>query len=124
MQTNLVPFKNAHFLCTSFAPLTSPANKEYRKFSVLDLAQQMISKDNFCIKVDPLNPGDAREGIEKIIASISFNVPCSNVCRKNEMKTNIPIRKEVGLGISKGKQASAAYSFHDLEGLFFLMTAN
>ncbi|CAD7948636.1 unnamed protein product [Amoebophrya sp. A25] len=72
MQTNLVPFKNAHFLCSSFAPLTSPANKEYRKFSVLDLAQQMISKDNFCIKCDPLNPGDAREGILKARFLASF----------------------------------------------------
>lgn len=44
LQTNLVPFKNAHFLCTSFAPLTSPSNKEYRKPSILDLVQQMISR--------------------------------------------------------------------------------
>lgn len=66
MQTNLVPFKNAHFLINSFAPLTATTNERYRKAgSVLDLAQQMISKDNVTVKCDPLNPGDPREGIIK-----------------------------------------------------------
>lgn len=65
MQTNLVPFKNAHFLINSFAPLTAETNARYRKMSVLDLTQQMISKDNVTVKCDPLNPGDPREGIIK-----------------------------------------------------------
>jgi len=65
MQTNLVPFKNAHFLINSFAPLTADTNARYRKMSVLDLTQQMVSKDNVTVKCDPLNPGDPREGIIK-----------------------------------------------------------
>mmetsp|Transcript_9241 Transcript_9241/g.20642 ORF Transcript_9241/g.20642 Transcript_9241/m.20642 type:complete len:511 (+) Transcript_9241:60-1592(+) len=64
MQTNIVPFRNAHFLISGFAPLTAPGSQKYRKFSVLDLAQQMISKDNVTVKCDPLNPGDRRKGIE------------------------------------------------------------
>jgi len=63
MQTNLVPFKNAHFLISGFAPLTAETSKQFRKTSVLDLSQQMFSKDNVCVKCDPLNPGDLREGI-------------------------------------------------------------
>jgi len=65
MQTNLVPFKNAHFLINSFAPLTAQTNERYRAKSVLDLTQQMISKENVTVKCDPLNPGDPREGIIK-----------------------------------------------------------
>jgi len=65
MQTNLVPFKNAHFLINSFAPLTAQSGENYRNRSVLDLTQQMISKDNVTVKCDPLNPGDPREGIIK-----------------------------------------------------------
>lgn len=61
MHSNLVPFKNAHFLITGFAPLTSPAAQKYRKSSTLDLAQQMISKDNVTVTCDPLNPGDPKE---------------------------------------------------------------
>jgi tubulin beta len=61
MHSNLVPFKNAHFLVTGFAPLTSPAANKYRKPSTLDLAQQMISKDNVTVTCDPLNPGDPKE---------------------------------------------------------------
>mmetsp|Transcript_51033 Transcript_51033/g.114880 ORF Transcript_51033/g.114880 Transcript_51033/m.114880 type:complete len:511 (+) Transcript_51033:132-1664(+) len=64
MQTNLVPFRNAHFLISGFAPLTAPTGQKYRKMSVQDMAQQMISKDNVTVKCDPLNPGDKREGIE------------------------------------------------------------
>eukprot|EP00747_Dinoflagellata_sp_TGD_P164546 gnl/TRDRNA2_/TRDRNA2_184622_c0_seq1.p1 gnl/TRDRNA2_/TRDRNA2_184622_c0~~gnl/TRDRNA2_/TRDRNA2_184622_c0_seq1.p1 ORF type:complete len:539 (+),score=91.43 gnl/TRDRNA2_/TRDRNA2_184622_c0_seq1:75-1619(+) len=65
MQTNLVPFKNAHFLISSFAPLTAASSGKYRRTTVLDLAQQLISKDNVTVKCDPLNPGDPREGILK-----------------------------------------------------------
>ena len=60
---NLVPFKNAHFLCTSFAPLTSPASLAFRKVNILDLVQQMVSKQSMTIKCNPLNPGDPRENI-------------------------------------------------------------
>lgn len=63
LQTNLVPFKNAHFLISGFAPLTATSSKHYRKISVLDLAQQMFSKDNVTVQCDPLNPGDPREEI-------------------------------------------------------------
>lgn len=72
LQTNLVPFKNAHFLISSVAPLTAETSKKYRKTGcVLDLAQQMISKDNVTVKCDPLNPGDQFHGIMKarILAS-------------------------------------------------------
>jgi len=72
LQTNLVPFKNAHFLTSAFAPLTAQGTKKYRKSgSVVDLALQMISKDNVTVKCDPLNPGDPREGIlrSRFIAS-------------------------------------------------------
>jgi len=61
MHSNLVPMKNAHFLITGFAPLTSPAAQKYRQPSTLDLAQQMISKDNVTVTCDPLNPGDPKE---------------------------------------------------------------
>eukprot|EP00930_Biecheleria_cincta_P077372 TRINITY_DN64653_c0_g1_i1.p1 TRINITY_DN64653_c0_g1~~TRINITY_DN64653_c0_g1_i1.p1 ORF type:complete len:524 (-),score=84.47 TRINITY_DN64653_c0_g1_i1:144-1715(-) len=63
LQTNLVPFKNAHFLINGIAPLTADNAKRYRKQSVLDLAQQMFSKDNVTVKCDPLNPGDDYHGI-------------------------------------------------------------
>lgn len=63
LQTNLVPFKNAHFLINGLAPLTADHAKRYRKQSVLDLAQQMFSKDNVTVKCDPLNPGDEYHGI-------------------------------------------------------------
>eukprot|EP00401_Gymnodinium_catenatum_P083264 CAMPEP_0117521348 /NCGR_PEP_ID=MMETSP0784-20121206/33639_1 /TAXON_ID=39447 /ORGANISM="" /LENGTH=428 /DNA_ID=CAMNT_0005317373 /DNA_START=213 /DNA_END=1499 /DNA_ORIENTATION=- len=72
MQTNLVPFKNAHFLINAMAPLTANDSKRYRSFSVQDLAQQMISKDNVTVKCDPLNPGDPREGILKARFIASF----------------------------------------------------
>lgn len=57
LQTNLVPFKNAHFLISGLAPLTAKTSEKYRKSTVLDLAQQMFSKDNVTVKCDPLNPG-------------------------------------------------------------------
>lgn len=63
IQTNLVPFKNAHFLISGFAPLTADSSKVYRRPSCLDLAQQMMSKDNVTVHCDPLNPGDPHEGI-------------------------------------------------------------
>lgn len=72
MQTNLVPFKHAHFLVNGFAPLTAPVAKKYRTFSVRDLAAQMISKDNVTIKCDPLNPGDPREGVLKATILASY----------------------------------------------------
>merc|ERR1719238_870603 len=82
MQTNLVPFKNAHFLINSFAPLTATPNEQYRRTgSVLDLAQQMISKDNVTVKCDPLNPGDPREGIIKA----RFLASCA--CWRGSMQT-------------------------------------
>lgn len=62
---NLVPFKNAHFLISGLAPLTAKASEKYRKNSVLDIAQQMFSKDNVTVKCDPLNPGDDYHGILK-----------------------------------------------------------
>jgi len=66
IQTSLVPFKHAHFLISGFAPLAAGNSKKYRKSgSVLELAQQMISKDNVTVKCDPLNPGDPREGVLK-----------------------------------------------------------
>lgn len=65
LQTNLVPFKNAHFLISGLAPLTAKASEKYRKSSVLDIAQQMFSKDNVTVKCDPLNPGDDYHGILK-----------------------------------------------------------
>jgi len=63
MSTNLVPFTNAHFLISGFAPLTASASQRYRKTSVLDLAQQMMYEDNVTVRCDPLSPGDQREGI-------------------------------------------------------------
>merc|ERR1712098_376656 len=81
MHTNLVPFKNAHFLITGFAPPTSPAAQKYRKPSTLDLAQQMISKDNVTITCDPLNPGDPSAGKLKsrFLASFAaFRGNCSS----------------------------------------------
>jgi len=72
MHTNLVPFKNAHFLISSFAPLHSKAAKVYRQSgSVLDLAQQMLMKDNVTVKCDPLNPGDVHNEVARarILAS-------------------------------------------------------
>eukprot|EP00440_Ansanella_granifera_P008630 gb/GFBE01009349.1/.p1 GENE.gb/GFBE01009349.1/~~gb/GFBE01009349.1/.p1 ORF type:complete len:538 (+),score=141.19 gb/GFBE01009349.1/:1-1614(+) len=66
LQTNLVPFKNAHFLINGLAPLTAESSKKYRPHgNVLDLAQQMFSKDNVTVKCDPLNPGDEFHGILK-----------------------------------------------------------
>ncbi|CAK9024426.1 unnamed protein product [Durusdinium trenchii] len=65
LQTNLVPFKNAHFLISGLAPLTAKTSEKYRKSTVLDLAQQMFSKDNVTVKCDPLNPGDEYHGILK-----------------------------------------------------------
>ncbi|CAE7620544.1 unnamed protein product [Symbiodinium pilosum] len=65
LQTNLVPFKNAHFLINGLAPLNSKAAEKYRKASVLDLTQQMLSKDNVTVKCDPLNPGDEFHGMLK-----------------------------------------------------------
>eukprot|EP00435_Cladocopium_sp_Y103_P016967 s907_g4.t1 len=65
LQSNLVPFKNAHFLISGLAPLTAKASEKYRKSSVLDIAQQMFSKDNVTVKCDPLNPGDEYHGILK-----------------------------------------------------------
>lgn len=68
LQTNLVPFKSAQFLVSSIAPLTAEASKKYRKGgNVLDLAQQVISKDNVTVKCDPLNPGDQYHGVTKAI---------------------------------------------------------
>jgi len=61
MQTNLVPFKNAHFLITGFAPLTNEHKKQYRGLDVTDLAQHMICKENVTISCDPLNPGDIHQ---------------------------------------------------------------
>jgi tubulin beta len=81
MQTNLVPFKNAHFLINSFAPLTAETNKRYKSQSVLDLTQQMISKDNVTVKCDPLNPGDPREGIIKARFLASY------ACWRGNMET-------------------------------------
>jgi len=72
IHTNIVPFKNAHFLITSHAPLTSPNSTQYRKVTILDLAQQMISKNNVTCKCDPLNPGDDREKILKSRFLASF----------------------------------------------------
>lgn len=63
MHTNLVPFHNAHFCISSLAPLSPEANKSYRNVSVLDLAQQMLSKDNVTVKCDPLRPEDRQEGL-------------------------------------------------------------
>lgn len=95
LQTNLVPFKNAHFLITGFAPLTAGASKKYRKVTVLDLAQQMISKDNVTVKCDPLNPGDDREGILKarfLASNASWRGPATTYEVDNQMwafqKTN------------------------------------
>ena len=109
MQTNLVPFKNAHFLTSSFAPLTSPANREYRKFSILDLVQQMISKDNVCLKCDPLNPGDPREGILRSRYLASFAAFRGN-CLSSEVDEVIHmIQKDgsrfdkVAMGIDVGR---------------------
>lgn len=83
MQTNLVPFKNAHFLMNGFAPLTATGNKKYRKKgSVLDLAQQMVSKENVAVKCDPLNPGDPRENILKARFLASY------VCWRGSMQTH------------------------------------
>lgn len=65
LQTNLVPFKNAHFLISGLAPLTAKASEKYRKSTVQDIAQQMFSKDNVTVKCDPLNPGDDYHGILK-----------------------------------------------------------
>ncbi|CAJ1345919.1 unnamed protein product [Effrenium voratum] len=65
LQANLVPFKNAHFLINGLAPLTAAGSQKYRKSNVLDLAQQMFSKDNVTVKCDPLNPGDEFHGILK-----------------------------------------------------------
>ncbi|EER20448.1 beta-tubulin, putative [Perkinsus marinus ATCC 50983] len=72
MHTNLVPFKNAHFLMTGFAPLTAFSCTEYRKVSILDLMQQMMSKDNATLSCDPLNPGDPRNGIPRSRFLASF----------------------------------------------------
>jgi tubulin beta len=71
MHTNLVPYKQSMFLISSFAPLTAEASQKYRKTNVLDLSQQMISKDNVTVTCDPLNPGDPSEGImrSKFLAS-------------------------------------------------------
>lgn len=63
MRNNLVPFKYAHFLMTSLAPLSSESSAKYRKLSVLDLIQQAFSKDNVTLKCDPLNPGDKYNNI-------------------------------------------------------------
>eukprot|EP00929_Paragymnodinium_shiwhaense_P078548 TRINITY_DN40734_c0_g1_i1.p1 TRINITY_DN40734_c0_g1~~TRINITY_DN40734_c0_g1_i1.p1 ORF type:complete len:530 (-),score=86.26 TRINITY_DN40734_c0_g1_i1:76-1665(-) len=63
MHTNLVPFQKCHFLISGFAPLTAPNSTKYRKITLQDLAQQMISKDSMTVKCDPLNPGDPREGV-------------------------------------------------------------
>ena len=65
LQTNLVPFKNAHFLISGLAPLTAKNSEKYRKSTVLDLSQQMFSKDNVTVKCDPLNPGDDYHNILK-----------------------------------------------------------
>lgn len=57
------------------------ATKKYRKTTILDLAQQMISKDNVTCKCDPLNPGDPREGIlrSRFLASFAaFRGECSS----------------------------------------------
>mmetsp|Transcript_18685 Transcript_18685/g.45010 ORF Transcript_18685/g.45010 Transcript_18685/m.45010 type:complete len:516 (+) Transcript_18685:14-1561(+) len=72
MHTNLVPFKNAHFLTTSFAPLTSATIKQYRNVNVKDLVQQMIHKDNVTVSCDTTNPGDMREGKTKARFLASF----------------------------------------------------
>mmetsp|Transcript_8918 Transcript_8918/g.23912 ORF Transcript_8918/g.23912 Transcript_8918/m.23912 type:complete len:547 (-) Transcript_8918:28-1668(-) len=63
LHTNLVPFKNAHFLINGFAPLSSPTGKGYRSVNVKDLAQQMMSKDSVSVKCDPLCPGDPSQNI-------------------------------------------------------------
>eukprot|EP00397_Hematodinium_sp_SG-2012_P021702 GEMP01022440.1.p1 GENE.GEMP01022440.1~~GEMP01022440.1.p1 ORF type:complete len:508 (+),score=91.00 GEMP01022440.1:98-1621(+) len=72
IHSNIVPFKTAHFLITGFAPLTAASAAQYRKVSILDLTQQMISKGNVTCRCDPLNPGDPREGIEKARFLASF----------------------------------------------------
>jgi len=83
----LVPFKNSHFLISGFAPLTSPASSAYRRTSIIDLTQQMISKENVTITCNPLNPGDPKEGKPKSRFLASFaafrgnNVPSSEVDR-------------------------------------------
>lgn len=60
MNTNLVPFKQEHYLISSFAPLVPDQGKKYRKQGcVLELAQQMLMKENVTVHCDPLNPGDA-----------------------------------------------------------------
>jgi len=70
LHMNLVPFPKTHFLITSFAPLHSKTAGEYRKQgSVLDLAQQMLSKDNVTVKIDPLNPGDGDVLRSRVLAS-------------------------------------------------------
>jgi len=57
LHTNLVPFKNAHFLTTGFAPLASAAGADYRKVTVYDLAQRMLKQENTTLTCDTLNPG-------------------------------------------------------------------
>ena len=57
LHTNLVPFKNAHFLTSSFAPLTAAEDDAYRAFNAYDLCQQMLDRENVTLSCDPLDPG-------------------------------------------------------------------
>jgi tubulin beta len=84
MHSNLIPFKNAHFLITGFAPLSSPEAAKYRQPSTLDLAQQMISKDNVTVTCDPLNPGDPKENKKKSRFLASF-AAFRGDCRSSEV---------------------------------------
>ena len=68
IHTSLVPFKNAHFLMTAFAPLSM---SEYSKFSVYDLAQRMLVKESISLSCEPLNPGTG-EGQVKARSLASF----------------------------------------------------
>ncbi|CEL93227.1 unnamed protein product [Vitrella brassicaformis CCMP3155] len=54
MCTNLVPFPKTHFLITCTAPLSSMQKAAYRKYSILDLTQQMMQSENCVVDCDPL----------------------------------------------------------------------
>jgi len=53
MNQNLVPFKGLNLLCSSFAPLDSAESVSYRHVSVLDLAQQMLQRNNITCTCEP-----------------------------------------------------------------------
>ena len=71
MHTNLVPFKNAHFLMTGFAPLAAESTGEYRKFSVYDLAQRMLTKENVSLTCDPLKKAGPSGPAARALASFA-----------------------------------------------------